>query len=78
MKTESEGETKKSHMAATLGLGAARPRPAPRGGVGPPSTHRLRPSAYLFSVTGKPWTPEHNYTKSSVAAAIANPSSGGF
>ena len=77
-KTESDGETKRSHRVATPGLGAARPGPAPRGGVGPPGVHRPRPSAYLFSVTGKPCTPEHNSTKSSVAAVIANPSSGGF
>ena len=77
-KTESEGETKWGHRVATPPLGAARPGPTPRHGVGPPSLRWPCPSACLFSVTGKPWTPEHNSMKSSVAAAIANPSSGGF
>ena len=77
-KTESRAETEKSYEAASPALGAAWPWPAPRGGVGPPGVHQPRPSAYLFSVKGKPWTPEHNSTKSSVAAVIANPSSGGF
>ena len=46
----------------------------PRRGQGPPGLHRPRPSAYLFSITGKPWIPEQNSTKISVAAVIANPS----
>ena len=42
-KTESEGETKTSHMVATPGLGAASPGPAPRGGVGPLASTSLAP-----------------------------------
>ena len=77
-KTVSEGESKRSHRAASPALGAGPGLATPRGGVGPPGLHRPRPSAYLFSVMGKPWIPEHNSTKSSVAAVIANPTSVGF
>ena len=74
--TESEGDSKGARGAATPGGGAplvARPR-----GVGPLVAHRHRPSAYLFHSSGKPYRPEPPSTKSSVAAIIVNPSSGGF
>ena len=45
--------------------------------MGHPGLHRHRPSAYLFTISGKPWIPEPPSTKSSVAAAIAEPISGG-
>ena len=77
-KTESRGGSKKGSRVARPALGAAWPWPAPRGGVGHPGLHRHRPSAYLFTISGKPWIPEPPSTKSSVAAAIADPSSGGF
>ena len=77
-KTESGGETKKHHEATTPSLGAAYPLAVPRGGVGPSGAHRPRPSAYIFTISGKPWIPEPPSTKSSVAAAIAEPISGGF
>ena len=49
---------------------------APGGCLGPPGIPQLRLFAHIFSVSGKPWTPEKKSTKSSVAAVIANPSSG--
>ncbi|XP_071681554.1 uncharacterized protein [Lolium perenne] len=52
-KTESRGEMKGHHEAATPALGAAHALVAPRGGVGPSGTHRPRPSAYLFTCSGK-------------------------
>ena len=76
-KTKSEGETKRSHRGAKPPLGAARPGPAPRHGVAHPGGHRHRPSAYLFTISGKLWRPEPPSTKSSVAVAIAEPISGG-
>ena len=39
--------------------------------------HRPKSSAYLYIFSGKPWIPEPPSTKSSVAAAIAEPISGG-
>ena len=53
-KTESEGESKRSHRAATPGLGAASMGPTPRVRVGPPGLCRLCPFAHIFSVSGKP------------------------
>ena len=39
--------------------------------------NRPKSSAYLYIFSGKPWIPEPPSTKSSVAAAIAEPISGG-
>jgi hypothetical protein len=52
-KTESKGETEKSHEPATLGGGSAWPLAAPPYGVGPSGTHRRRSSAYKFTSSGK-------------------------
>ena len=44
---------------------------------GPQAPHRPESSAYLYIFSGKPWIPEPPSTKSSIAAAIAEPISGG-
>jgi hypothetical protein len=49
-----------------------------KGWSGPLGVHRPRPSTYLFTISGKTLIPEPPSTKSSVATAIADPSSGGF
>ena len=53
-KQKSERESKTGARAATPGLGAAYPWPAPRGGVGPSGAHRRRPFAHIFSVSRIP------------------------
>ena len=57
----------------------ARPGPGPRLGWvwAHQMPHRPKSSAYLYIFSGKPWIPEPPSTKSSVAAAIAEPISGG-
>ena len=61
-------------------LPLARPRASLRQGMvwGPHAPHRPESSAYLFTISGKPWRPKPKSTKSSVAAAIAEPISVGF
>ena len=68
---KSQGETKRSHRGANHPLGAARPGLAPRHGVTHLGGHRHRPSAYLYTISGKPWIPEPPSTKSFIATAIA-------
>jgi hypothetical protein len=53
-KTESKGETKTSNKAATPSGGVAHPLAAPPHGVGPLGVHRLGPSTYKFTSSGKP------------------------
>ena len=57
----------------------ARAQAWPRQGMvwGPQAPHRPESSAYLLTISGKPWLPEPKSTKSSVAATIAEPISGG-
>lgn len=69
--------TKRRTRAPTPALGAAKPGPAPRHGVAPQAPNRPQSFAYLYIFSGKPWIPEPPSTKSSVAAAIAEPISGG-
>jgi hypothetical protein len=47
-------------------------------GVGPSGAHRPCPSAYIFTSSGKLKRPEPPSMKSSIAAAIIDPSLGGF
>ena len=77
-KPEPEGKQQGASQVARQGPGAARPGPAPGLCLGPPGLRRLRLFAHIFSVSGKPWTPEQKSTKSSDAAVNSNPSSGGF
>ena len=76
-KTKSEGETKGGTRVPRPPLGAA--WPGPRLGMvwAPQAPHRPNSSAYLYIFSGKRWIPEPPSTKSSVAAAIAEPISGG-
>jgi hypothetical protein len=53
-KTESKGEAEKTQDAATPGGGAGPPLATPPCGVGPSSAHQPRPSAYKFTLSGKP------------------------
>ena len=64
--TESKPETEEGTEVATPPLGTGPPQAAPRHGVGPSGAHRPRPSAHIFSVTRKPYTPDQKSTKSSV------------
>jgi hypothetical protein len=64
--------------ATTPWPGAAWPWPVPGGGVGPLAALWLCPFDYKICVSGKPSTPDPPSMKSSVAAAVADPRSGGF
>ena len=77
---EASRSPKKSRRRAPGGHTMSRRAPpaAPGLGVGPLVAPRHRSSAYLFRSSGKPKGPEPPSTKSSVAAVIVNPSSGGF
>ena len=77
-KTVPEGDLKGGSQVARPGPGAAWPWPAPGGGLGPPGRLRLRLFVHIFSASGKPWRPERKSTKSSAAAVIDEPVSGGF
>src|SRR3954467_12966901 len=78
MKTVPEDDLRGASQVARPHPGAARAWPTPRWRLGPPGRPLLRLFAYLFSVSGKPYIPEKNSTKSSVAAAINEPVLGGF
>ena len=73
---KSEEESKTGTRGATPCPGAGPPLAMPGLGVGPPGAHRHRPFAYIFSPTRKPYKQKPPSMKSSVAAAVVNPSLG--
>src|SRR4051812_45001785 len=77
-KTMPENDRRGFSQVARPHPGAASPRPAPGWRRGPPWPPRLQFFAYLFSYSGKPKGDEKYSTKSSVAAVIYEPISGGF
>ena len=76
--TEPEGEPEKRQGAPSPWLGAAQPHATPRGGVGPSGALRRRPFSYIILLTRKPEVPALFSMKSSRAAAVVKPYSGGF
>src|SRR3954447_153199 len=72
-KLEPEGDLKGGSQVARQGPGTDWPWPAPGSCLGPLGRLRLRLFAHIFSVSGKPWTPERKSTKSSTAAVIDEP-----
>ena len=77
-KMEPEGHTQESCHVAVHRAGVAPPLAAHGPCTGASSPRLLRPSAYLFLVSGNPQGPEHPSTKSSDTIVNRNPSSGGF
>ena len=59
-------------------LGAAQPLVVPRSHLGDSVTSSSRPFTYKLSSMRKPSIPDHIFQKTSKAAAVANPRSGGF